>query len=140
MRPLKYSVSKSGYLPGGNETILLVEDEPLVRNVAGLMLREQGYTVWEAANGVEALNIVESVNNERVDMVMTDVVMPLIGGKELGERLRELHPEIKILYASGYTDDITLRLDAQEQNVEFMQKPYTPSALANRVREVLDRA
>ncbi len=111
-----------------------------MRKVAEQVLREQGYTVWEAENGVEALNILESPNDEQVDIVLTDVVMPLMGGRDLGERLREFHPEIKMLYTSGYVDDILLRHDAQEQYIDFIQKPFTPSVLTKKVREVLDRA
>ena len=101
-----------GFLPIGSETILLVEDEPLVRGVEAAVLRHQGYTVIEAANRVEAPEAVLNVDDP-VDLLVTDVVMPLMGGKDLADRLRESQPEIKVLYSTGYTDDRTLMLEVE---------------------------
>ena len=130
---------ESGYLPTGSETVLLVEDEPLVREAAAEVLRAQGYNVLEAANGVEAVRLAENSARETIDLVLTDVVMPLMGGRELVRPIRDSHPEAAVLYTSGYTDDAGVRRNVLEDSGAFMQKPFTPSVLAHKVREALDR-
>ncbi|MCH8064011.1 MAG: PAS domain S-box protein, partial [Chloroflexi bacterium] len=127
-----------GYLPLGDETILLVEDEPLVRQVALIILREQGYNVLEATNGLEGLGIAEEHSDDRIDLLVTDLVMPLLGGKGLADKLSETHPETKVLFTSGYTDDATTRNMGPESGRDFLHKPFTPTGLAKKVRDVLD--
>jgi PAS domain S-box-containing protein len=127
------------YLPEGTETVLLVEDEPVVRDLAAIVLRNQGYTVLEAPDGEEALKMAMRFADKKIDLLLTDVVMPRIGGKELAESIRSIRPETKILFASGYTNEAILRQSELDSKAEFIQKPFTPGTLARKVREVLDQ-
>jgi CheY-like chemotaxis protein len=127
------------YLPVGNEAVLLVEDEPLVREVTAAVLKEQGYSVLTAANGHEALSIANHYKDREIHLLLADVVMPLMGGQELSEQLKKLHPETKVLYTSGYADDMMANYGFSGQASEFVQKPFTPAALAQKVREVLEK-
>ncbi len=123
--------------PGGSETILLVEDEDVVRWVAQEILEQAGYYVLDANGGEEAIRLC----NERaapIHLLLTDVVMPETGGKEIAERLTSLWPEPKVLFMSGYTDEAIVRHGVLDSNIEFIQKPFTPLALGKKVREVLD--
>ena len=124
-------------LRGGNETILVVEDEDVVRALACRGLREQGYTVVEARHGREALERV-SEGRHAIDLVISDVVMPELSGRELGARLAALRPELPILYMSGYTGDDVIQRGLLEPGVPFQQKPFTPEGLARKVRVMLD--
>jgi CheY-like chemotaxis protein len=124
-------------LRGGTETILVVEDEDVVRTLACRGLREQGYTVLEAKHGREALEQVEQ-NHQRIDLVISDVVMPELSGRELGNRLGVLRPELPVLYMSGYTGEDVIQRGLLEPGVPFQQKPFTPEGLARKVREMLD--
>ena len=130
---------KSDELPLGTETVFLVEDEPLVRSMASEVLREQGYTVVESTNGVEALRVAEERDGEEIHLLLTDVVMPQMGGSELAERLRTQHPETRVLFTSGYTDEAVVHQDPLQNGTDFIRKPFTLAALALQVREVLDR-
>jgi len=121
----------------GSETILLVEDEPALRRLSRRVLAQFGYTVLEAPNGQEALRLAESYKGP-INLVLTDVVMPLLSGRDLAERIHTSHPESKILFMSGYTDDAVVQHGVQTQEVSLLRKPFTPYALAARVREVLD--
>jgi nitrogen-specific signal transduction histidine kinase len=124
-------------LRGGYETILVVEDEDVVRSLACRGLREQGYTVLEARHGREALDRLAE-DHHAVDLVISDVVMPELGGRELGARLAALRPELPILYMSGYTGDDVIQRGLLEPGAPFQQKPFTPEGLARKVREMLD--
>ena len=126
-------------LPRGSETIMLVEDEAAVRDIAARMLQRQGYTVLEASDGAEALRLVEQ-HRGPVHLLLTDVVLPKMGGRQLAERMEVLRPEIKVLFASGYTDDVILRHNLLERRGRLVQKPFTGELLARKVREVLDES
>jgi two-component system, cell cycle sensor histidine kinase and response regulator CckA len=129
----------SGYLPEGDETVLLVEDEDAVRRIGARVLRGLGYTVLEASDGQEALDLVASTD-QRIDIVFTDIVMPRLGGGGLVERIQELRPEAKLLFTTGYTEDQVVRGSVAKRGVSLLHKPFSPGSLARRVREVLDRA
>ena len=122
----------------GHETILLSEDEPMVRSLSGRVLREQGYTVLEAISGVDAMQLVQRFPDRKIDLLLTDVVMPQMGGKELSEKIKTLKPGVKLLFISGYTDEAVVRQGILDRKIPFLQKPFTPQALASKVREVLD--
>ncbi|MBA3258515.1 MAG: PAS domain S-box protein [Gemmatimonadales bacterium] len=125
-------------LRGGSETILVVEDEEMVRTLACRGLREQGYTVLEARHGGEALrHLAEAMR--RIDLVISDVVMPEVGGRELGQHLARIEPELPVLYMSGYTGDDVIQRGLLDPGAPFQQKPFTPETLARKVRELLDR-
>jgi PAS domain S-box-containing protein len=123
----------------GSETILVIEDEAVVRHLASRGLREQGYVVVEAANGAEALDYIKQ-HPGSVDLVISDVVMPEMGGRELGQLLTELEPALPILYMSGYTGDDVVQRGLLEAGSPFQQKPFTPRLLASKVRSMLDQA
>jgi len=125
-------------LPRGGETVLVAEDDGDVRNLVVQILRKQGYEVLEAANGGEAFMICEK-HEGSIDLLVTDVVMPVMSGRELTDRLLLLHPKIKVLYMSGYTDDTVVRHGVLEEGVNFFQKPFSMEALVLKVREVLDK-
>jgi two-component system cell cycle sensor histidine kinase/response regulator CckA len=127
-----------GPLPRGTETLLLVEDEPAVRHLAGNVLAAQGYTVLRANNGQDGLNLAREHRGPPIALVVTDVVMPLMGGKVMAEWLKTTYPELKILFSSGYTDDPIVQQGVLESGVAFLPKPYTPAVLVRKVRAMLD--
>ena len=124
-------------MPGGSETILLVEDEDVVRGLARKILEHAGYHVLEASRGEEAVRLFHQ-QAQPIDLLLTDVVMPETSGKEVADRLTELLPGLRVLFMSGYTDEAIVHHGVLDSNVEFIQKPFTPAALARKVREVLD--
>ena len=124
---------------GGAETILLVEDEPSVRRLALAVLQSSGYRVIEAANGEDALKALRH-EERRIDLVITDIVMPEIGGPELVRHLKPRHPRLKVIYMSGYSEEAASEIGALEENATLIEKPFAVGALARRVREVLDQA
>ncbi|HEY5232490.1 MAG TPA: PAS domain-containing protein [Verrucomicrobiae bacterium] len=126
-------------LPHGTETILLVEDDQSLREMAATLLRRLGYTVLAAANGVEALSVKQQRNCGHIDLLFTDVVMPHMSGNELAGRVRALFPQTKILFTSAYTENAVIHQGVLNKGVALLQKPFTPSALAHKLREVLDR-
>ena len=121
----------------GSETVLLVEDDETVRALTRRVLRRQGYHVLEATNGAEALRIAEPADRE-IHLVLSDVVMPELGGRQLVERLRLIRPRLPVLLMSGYTDDAIVRHGITESGEPFLPKPFTTEALARKVRSVLD--
>ncbi|MBN1608601.1 MAG: PAS domain-containing protein [Polyangiaceae bacterium] len=125
--------------PRGKETVLLVEDDAAVRNVAQRILRSAGYTVLVAGNGAEALGVCKRHPGE-IQLVLTDVVMPDMSGRDLVEFLTATRPEVAVLYASGYTDDAIIQHGVLEPGTHFISKPFHAGLLTRKVREVLDRA
>lgn len=123
--------------PGGTETILLVEDEPQVRTLARRVLEASGYTVLEAERGEQALELA-TAHAGPIHLLLTDVVMPGIGGPGLAQELARAHPTLKVLYMSGYTDATIAPRGVLQPGVELLEKPFTPSLLTKRVRTVLD--
>ena len=123
--------------PGGSETILLVEDEEIVRGLARRILEQAGYHVLDASGGEDAIRLCRE-RREPIHLLLTDVVMPETSGKEIAQRLTSLRPSTRVLFMSGYTDDAIVHHGILDSNVEFIQKPFTPVALARKVREVLD--
>jgi two-component system cell cycle sensor histidine kinase/response regulator CckA len=134
-RPHELEVIEESPVPGGHETVLVVEDDPSVREIAVRALRARGYQVLEAANGVEALSVAERLGH-RIDLLVTDMVMPQMGGLDLAEKLRAHRPRLRALFTSGYTEENAAQIRSIE-DARFLQKPFTGSALARRVREVL---
>jgi two-component system, cell cycle sensor histidine kinase and response regulator CckA len=122
----------------GSETILVIEDEELVRSLAIRGLRDRGYTVIEASNGVEALRYIRE-HPRTLDLVICDVVMPEMGGRELGQHLARFDPELQVLYMSGYTGDDVFQRGLLDPGAPFQQKPFTPGTLASKVRSMLDQ-
>jgi CheY-like chemotaxis protein len=121
----------------GLETVLLAEDEAMVRGLIREALRRKGYTVLEAANGADALQMCEQQAGP-IHLLLTDVVMPGMGGRALAERAARLRPGLKLLYMSGYTDDAVVRHGVLQAEAAFVQKPFRLDDLLRKVREVLD--
>jgi PAS domain S-box-containing protein len=125
-------------IPQGTETVLLVEDEEMVRNLSQEILEDSGYRVVVATNGKEGLRVCQEFR-EHIDLIITDVVMPEMNGREMAEQAALLRPTTKVLFMSGYTDDAIVRHGILEENMSYMQKPFLPDALALKAREVLDQ-
>jgi DNA-binding NtrC family response regulator len=123
-------------ISGGSETVLVVEDEEAVRSLAGRVLRDHGYTVIEAADGFEALRLSQDYPKE-IHLVVTDVLMPGLGGRLLVSSLEKVRPEIKSLYISGHTDNMIVHHGILDPGVTFLQKPFSIGNFLRKVREVL---
>jgi len=121
----------------GSETILVVEDDDALRNLGREILERQGYRVLDAGNGIEALRISEE-HRGQIHLMITDVVMPKMGGKKVADRLQQLYPQMKVIYMSGYTDNSIAHHGILAPGLNFLQKPFSPEVLARKVREVLD--
>jgi len=124
-------------VPTGHETILLVEDEPGVQRIAARVLGLKGYRVITAVSGEEALTVLRD-RSRTVDLLLTDVVLQGMGGRELADAAQALRPRLRVLFVSGYTDDVVLQHRLVADDVHFLPKPYSPDALVQRVRDVLD--
>ena len=121
----------------GNERILIVEDDRLVRELTCAFLENFGYTVEQVQSGQDALALFDS-NRNSFNLIIIDVVMPDMGGKELSEKIQNIYPGHKILFISGYTDNDIVKFGILNQDVKFLQKPFTAGQLGEKVREVLD--
>jgi DNA-binding NtrC family response regulator len=121
----------------GTETVLLAEDAGPLRTVARQILQRNGYTVLDALDGKSALEQA-AAHGGPIHLLLTDVVMPDMSGRQLAEQIREQRPEMRVLFVSGYTDDAIIRHGILEPGIAFMQKPFSPDALARKVREVLE--
>lgn len=122
---------------GGKETILFVEDNEEVRKFTVTALKTLGYKVLSASHGVEALKMIEQ-NTVRIDLIITDVVMPEMGGKELSEKILKISPDAKILFTSGYTDNHIVHSGTLDEDVDFIHKPFSIEGLSKKIRNVLD--
>ena len=125
-------------VPKGSETILLVEDAEWVRTLARQVLETAGYRVLEAGSAEAAIRLCERINGDRIDLLLTDVVMPGMSGDDMSKVLLAKQPHLPVLYMSGYTDDSIVQHGVLEPGINFLQKPFSPGALAMKVREVLD--
>jgi len=135
--PLRPHLPPYGEVPGGKETVLLTEDEGAVRALAREMLEMNGYAVFEACSGEEALRIARQYPGP-IHLAVTDVVMPGMSGIELVKQLVALRPEIRVLLVSGYTNDTITRHRLSNEGYSFLQKPYTLEDLTRTVRSILD--
>ena len=129
---------QTGTLPRGTETLLIVEDEPSVRHLAWKVLEALGYHVLRANDGQDALQMVREHKGSPIRLVVTDVIMPRMGGKVMADWLKTTDPDLKVLFTSGYTDDAIAKHGVLEPGIAFLSKPYTPGILARKVRAMLD--
>ncbi len=123
----------------GSETILVVEDEAPVRAVTRQLLQRNGYTVLEAPDGATALTMVDGEAGGHIDLLLTDVIMPGMSGRELAEKLKASRPNLHVLFMSGYTDDAVVRHGMLEPGLAYLEKPFRPQTLLKKVRSVLQR-
>jgi len=135
--PVSETASAAAETTGGTETILVVEDVATVRAVTRRMLERYGYRVLEAADGEAAIRLAAKFG-EPIHLLVTDVVMPNLGGRDLAEAFAKTHPNTKVLFMSGYTDDAVVRHGILQEDIAYLQKPFTPESLARKVRAVLD--
>jgi two-component system, cell cycle sensor histidine kinase and response regulator CckA len=125
-----------GFMNNEEGKILFIDDDPILRTMTSLMLKKLGYTVLTASTPAEAIDLFKNEKNS-INLFMTDVMMPLMNGKDLKKKIEELSPGIKTLFVSGYTFDVLDKEDEQKNSVFFLQKPFTANALNGKVREVL---
>jgi CheY-like chemotaxis protein len=126
-----------GVASARGETVLIVEDQDTVRQLAARVLKQQGYSTVEAASGSEALLLLQGQDAPAIDLLLTDVILPGINGRELADRVRSEMPAIKVLFMSGYAGDALGRRGVLEDGLAFLPKPFTPAALLQKVRNVL---
>jgi len=136
-RDIEKQTIGNGPILHGRETILLVEDEEIVRRMARMILESHGYSVREAADVKDALRICFE-NAESIDLMLTDVIMPGMSGRVLAERIATLRPELPVVYMSGYTDDAIVRHGILAEDIFFLQKPFTRESLLSKLREALN--
>jgi two-component system, cell cycle sensor histidine kinase and response regulator CckA len=136
-QPTKSKAAENDAVVHGSGTILVVEDEPAVRQLVRRVVKARGYVVLDAPDGVQALALM-SKHEGPIDLLITDVVMPNMGGRELAERIRERDPRVKVIFMSGYTDDEVIRQGVSHAEQAFLQKPFSATGLAEKVREVLE--
>lgn len=129
--------NKQNKMPIGSETILVVEDEYVVRVMVSKVLNRLGYKIYSASSGKEAVEIYKSRKDE-ISLLLTDVIMPNMNGWELANRLHEITPDLKVLFTSGYTDNVIAQHGVLDEGVNFIGKPYSPVSIAQKVRHVLD--
>jgi DNA-binding NtrC family response regulator len=129
----------NGKTPQGNETILVVEDEEAVREIAIRILKNQGYRVLDGSHGDEGLRFIEQ-SKEKIDLILVDVVLPKMSGPRLIERFRRIRQDFKVLYMSGYTDDAIAHHGILDKGINYIEKPFTLDSLAKKVRKVLDQS
>ena len=129
---------ETDFFPRGSETVLLVEDDESVRDLATRLLEQQGYRVLKAANGQEALLVAKERVRETIHLLLADIVMPQMGGKELADWLKISRPNVKVLYTSGYADNAIVHHGILDPGTHFLQKPFSLKTLSHKVREVLD--
>jgi PAS domain S-box-containing protein len=132
-----YGSEKADGMPRGSETVLIVEDEASVRSFAARVLEGQGYAVLEAADGAEALRAARD-GGRKIQVLLTDMVMPQMGGQELAEKLKPLCPGVRVVFMSGYTENASIHAGRLNSGEDFLQKPFSPRALAHKIRQVLD--
>jgi len=131
------AASPTATVPRGDETVLLVEDEPEVRDLAREILEGSGYTVLQACDAQDAVFMAER-HTGPIDLLLTDVIMPRESGRALVERLRPLRPEMQVLYMSGYTNEAIVRHGVLDPDTQFIQKPFSPAGLGHKVRAAID--
>jgi signal transduction histidine kinase/ActR/RegA family two-component response regulator len=132
------AVPEKNSATGGTETILLVEDEPTILRMTRMMLEKKGYSVLPAATPAEAIDLAKT-HADRIHLLMTDVVMPEMNGRDLAGRLTSLYPDIKLLFMSGYTSNVIAHHGVLDDGVSFIQKPFSMAEMTEKVREVLDK-
>lgn len=138
-REQKAQQEKAGKLPKGSETILLVEDEPAVRQIVTELLEQQGYSVITAENGEDALRLLSvSKTPDTIDLMLTDIVMPRLTGTALADQVKSLYPQVKVVFMSGYADESLTKKQVLNGANSFIQKPFTLEVLAKKIRQVLD--
>jgi two-component system cell cycle sensor histidine kinase/response regulator CckA len=141
-QPLTVSSSAAPFsahsLPRGTEVLLLVEDDPSVRQLASIVLENQGYRVLRASSGLDGIRVARELKGPAIDLVISDVIMPRMGGREMADLIRAAYPKVKVLFTSGYPDDTADGVGPQTPGVAFLAKPYTPAQLARRVRTLMD--
>jgi signal transduction histidine kinase/ActR/RegA family two-component response regulator len=134
--PISAANMEPQIMPGGTESILVVEDDAAVRQLAVTVLRGRGYLIQECNNAFEALELIRK--NDHFDLVLTDVIMPRMSGKELSDQIKQQSPQTKVLLMSGYTDDALAHHNVLDERLSFLEKPFSPSRLARKIREVID--
>ena len=123
-------------MPNAKQKILIVEDDDSVRSIVVAMLVDTGYTILKASDGAEALRVCGE-HKGRIDLMLTDVVMPKMSGRELADMLVKTHPKMKVLFMSGYTDDAIQHHGVLDPGIAFIEKPFSQVSLTARIREVL---